>query len=125
MARDDGTAKTPSAWFYDQGWHELASWDQEQLAHDFRAWMNECGLHNTRGILTDPHGNTWEANHRAALHQCAGALDRADLRLVYEVARLLMLVPRAADFWDRQEARTRAILERADQLLLEDERCGR
>jgi hypothetical protein len=51
-----------------------------------------------------------EANHRAALHQIVDELDPTDLTAVFNLARLLLLVPRQPGLFEWIEANTRANL---------------
>jgi hypothetical protein len=51
-----------------------------------------------------------EANHRAALHQIADELEATDLTAVFNLARLLLLVPREPGLFEWIEANTQATL---------------
>jgi hypothetical protein len=58
----------------------------------------------------DPGLAVMEANHRAALHQIVDELDPTDLTAVFNLARLLLLVPREPGLFEWIEVNTRANL---------------
>jgi hypothetical protein len=68
------------------------------------------GLYPTRDQAGDPGLAVMEANHRAALHQIADELDPTDLTALFNLARLLLLVPREPGLFEWIEANTQANL---------------
>ena len=83
----------PNKWYYKEMWRTVYPWD-EPKAIRVRHRIGEEGLYPIRDINDDPDLAASEANHRAALHQIVEELDRTDLRAVFDVARLLVLIPR-------------------------------
>jgi hypothetical protein len=68
------------------------------------------GLYPTRDPAGDPGLAVMKANHRAALHQIVDELDPTDLTALFNLARLLRLVPRKPGLFEWIEANTRANL---------------
>jgi hypothetical protein len=67
-------------------------------------------LYPTRDLVSDPGPAVMEANHRAALHQIADELKPTDLTALFNLARLLLFVPREPGLFEGIEANTRANL---------------
>ena len=68
-------------------------WDEAEAIR-IRRRIGEEGLYPTGDINDDPGLAVAEANPRAALHQVVEELYRTDLRAVFDVVRLLVLIPR-------------------------------
>jgi hypothetical protein len=91
-------------------WREVLSPRDEIGAGRARHTLAAAGLYPTRNQSGDPGLAVIEANHRAALHQIADELDPTDLTSVFNLVRLLRLVPREPGLFEWIEANTRANL---------------
>jgi hypothetical protein len=98
----------PTEWYDQQTWRRLFSGEQVEADRARKALVN-LELYPT-GDLAESTFDVEEVNHRAALHQIVDELDRADLRAVFNLARLLVLTPRVPTLFDYVARRTERIL---------------
>ena len=106
----DGTTPEPNqAWLQQQAWRDKYPWDNEPAARA-RLALADLGLYPSRDLVTDEGLATYEANLRAALPQIIDELDRTDLSAVYDLARLLAIVPRNPLVFTYIEERNQTVL---------------
>ena len=86
-------AAQPNGWYHRQLWREPFPSD-EAWATQLRQALVDLRLHPRRDLAQNPNLATMEANHRAALPEILAELDRTDLAIVLQIARLLAVVPR-------------------------------
>jgi hypothetical protein len=81
---------TPSKWYYDGGWRDLASYEVKAASWLRRVLATTEHPFIVAGpISDDPAFNAQDANFRAALHSIADEICREDLYTLYNVAHLL------------------------------------
>lgn len=83
-------AAIPNAWYHERRWQETSP-DEADAAHQLRLALADLCLYPAAPLETDPAFAVQEANHRAALYDLIGELDRTDLAALFRVARLLVL----------------------------------
>jgi len=74
-------------------WRQVFPHDGEDAAN-VRWALADLSFYPTTDIGEDPGYAVAEVNYRTALHQMVEELDRTDLRAVFQLARVLAVVPR-------------------------------
>lgn len=90
----------PNRWYYEQLWRVPFPPDPDR-ARRVRQALVELKLYPRYDLSQNPNLGAMEANYRAALPDIIAELDRSDLAVVLEVARLLALTPREPGVFGR------------------------
>jgi len=90
-------------------WQRRFPWDEED-AHRARLALADAGLYPTGDLEGDPDISLYELKLRAAIHQVVDKLTLTDLRPVFNLARLLALIPRDPAIFEYIERRSALIL---------------
>ena len=91
-------------WLKERSWRIVYPSVDPHKARETRQALFQLYHYGPTSRVGDPDFDYGEKNHRAALHQIIEGLDRDDLQAVYNVARLLAIVPRSSDFWASAQA---------------------
>jgi len=97
----------PNAWFTAGMWRRLFKGEEEQ-ARDLRLALADLMVYPFHPLTLANCPAVSVANHRAALHQVVDELDATEAHVLFNVGRLLLLVPRRREVFrhirERQEA---------------------
>ena len=105
--RQGAEVAQPNSWYVEAMWRELFSGEEEQ-ARDLRMALADLLVYPFHPLTLANCPAVSVANHRAALHQVVDELDATEAHVLFNVGRLLLLVPRRREVFrhirDRQEA---------------------